>query len=280
MATAKQLIAGLPFELAANEQVLVDTRPSILAYAQFYLPNFYLLVLSIVLIVLRSNLFTDNIIMFYGVLILLVLGAAALYSFIKLNLRYVINGVIGLGIALGAKHYLLHVPWSYHTQPWLENHIELLILAALAVLGLISAEVYRRSHRYIVTNARIFTHAGIFAPDERTVPLTKVNDIELDRHFIGRIFKFGTVIPLTGSGIGMGTNFGAISGTAGKQLKLFGQPSIGVTVTGGHSIQVPKTRTHEVLFGIHEPAKVRDIIMKTLAERDLRTSSSGATFKN
>jgi membrane protein YdbS with pleckstrin-like domain len=279
MAIANQESAKLPFELAANEHVLVDTKPSIWAYAQFYLPNFYLLVLSIVLLVLRPNLITGNLTVFYGLLIVLVLGPAVFYSFIKLNLRYVINSILGLGMALGAKHFLLRMPWEYQTQPWLNNHVELLILSVLAIIGLGAAEVYRRSHRYIVTNARIFTHAGIFAPDERTVPLTKVNDLELDRHFIGRIFKFGTVIPLTGSGIGMGSNFGAVSGSANKQLKFFGQPSIGVTVTGGHSIQVPKTRTHEVLFGIHEPAKVRDIIMKALAERDLRGSASASPPK-
>ena len=196
MSTQKRTSAGLPFELASGEQVLVDTRPTILAYAQFYLPNFYLLILSIVLMTLRSDLFTSNLIMFYIALAVLIIGPAAVYSFLKLNLRYVINSVLGLGIAIGVKHYLFSVPWTFNNSAgWLMNHLELVILALFAIAGLISTEIYRRSHRYIVTNARIFTHAGIFAPDERTVPLNKVNDLELDRHVIGRIFSFGTVIP-------------------------------------------------------------------------------------
>ncbi|MBI1744032.1 PH domain-containing protein [Candidatus Acetothermia bacterium] len=272
--TTRGVNAGLPFELAPNEKVLVDTRPFPLAYTQFYFPSFYLFVLADVLLLLRDDFLTNNLTTFYIVLAVLILGPAAIYSFLKLNLRYVINSVLGLAIAIGVKHFLLRVPWQYLPENgWLINHVELLILAVFGLAGLISAEIYRRSHRYIVTNARIFTHAGIFAPDERTVPLNKVNDLELDRHVIGRIFSYGTVIPLTGSGIGMGSDFAAVSGTAGKQWKVFGHPTVGITVTGGHTIQVPKTRTHEVLFGIRKPALVRDIIMKTLAERELRMSS-------
>jgi membrane protein YdbS with pleckstrin-like domain len=268
---SRQRASGVPFEMATDEQVLVDTRPFPLAYVQFYLPSFYLLMVSIVLMLMREDFLAGNLTLFYVGLTVLIVGPAAAYSFLKLNLRYVINSLVGLTIAIGIKHFLLKTPWEYQfNQSWINHHIELILLAIFGLAGLIFAEVYRQSHRYIVTNARVFTHAGIFAPDERTVPLAKVTDLELDRHFVGRVFNYGTVIPLTASGIGIGADFASVSGTAAKQWKVFGTPSVGVTVTGGHSIQVPKTRTHEVLFGIRNPARVRDIIMKTLAERDLR----------
>lgn len=214
-----------PFELAGNEQVLVDTRPFPLAYVQFYLPSSYLFVLSMVLLFLREKLPIENLVLYYAALGVLIVGPAAAYSFLKLNLRYVINGVLAIVMAVAITHFIFKfLGKGQLPQTWFSTHTELLWLALFGLAGLLSAELYRRSHRYIVTNARIFTHAGIFAPDERTVPLAKVTDLELDRHIIGHIFRYGTVIPLTASGVGMGTDFAAVSGTAGKQWKIFGHP--------------------------------------------------------
>ena len=251
-----------------------------MAYFQFYLPSLYLLGLCFVLMAMRIQLLPSylgagsGVVGFYLLLGLLIVVPAAVLSFLKLNLRYVINSIAALLFAILAKHVLGGVPWALQAEGsvavWVGNRLELIVLALFALGGLVSAEIYRRSHRYIVTNARVFTRAGIFAPDERIVPLAKINDIELDRHFIGRLLGYGTVIPLTGSGIGMGSDLAAVSGTVAKQWKVFGYPTVGITVTGGHSIQVPKTRTHEVLFGVRRPAVVRDIIMKAIAERDLR----------
>lgn len=150
------------------------------------------------------------------------------------------------------------------------NRLELFILLAFGIVGLLAVELYRRSHRYVVTDGRVFTRAGILSPDERTLPISKINDISLDRDFVGAIVNYGTLIPLTASGIGMGSNFAIFSATAEKQWKIFGRPAIGITIAGGHSIQVPKSRTHEVLFGVRQPAVVREKIMRVLVESELR----------
>ena len=215
---------------------------------------------------LREN---TGVVTFYLILGTVIIVPALAYSYMKLNMRWLINSLLALGISIFMKHRIIGIPWAYNPDANLIlQNAELLIMSLLAIFSLGMTELYRRSHHYLITTARICTSAGVFSKRERTLPLSKVNDVYKDQGFVGRVFGFGTIIPLTASGMGMGSDFGALAGTVAKSW--FGLPTIGLTLAGGHSIQVPKSRTHEALFGIPHPDRVVNHLMELLVKRELK----------
>ncbi len=260
----------------AGEEVLLETKPVFFAFFSFYVPGLYLMAVSIL-----AYVYQDEILQYaptrylpepYAVYALLAAGIlipAVIYSFMKLNLRWVILGIAALAATIGGAEYALEQPWAapLRDMVWYE-HAPLAVLFAVGLLSVLKNELYRQSHRYQITNARIFTAAGILPRRHRTLPLSKINDIVQDQSLVGAFFGFGTLVPLTASGLGMGANMAEASGSAAKGL--LGLPTLGVRVSGGHSIQVPKSRTHEALFGVKNPERVVRQVMDILAERELR----------
>jgi hypothetical protein len=59
------------------------------------------------------------------------------------------------------------------------------------------------NQRYIITTRRVMEVKGIVNKHARDSALEKVNDVELDQSFIGRILGYGTVQIITGSDIGL-----------------------------------------------------------------------------
>lgn len=138
------------------------------------------------------------------------------------------------------------------------------IAILLSIAGIGGVELFRRAHRFYVTNFRIITQLKFFGYKENALNYDKINNMVVDQPFIGRIFNFGTLIPITASGLGIGDDFAAVSlGVAGQR----GQgPIFGGAVTGGQSVNVPRTRSSYALFGIPNPKKVYNTISKRIQE--------------
>jgi len=60
-----------------------------------------------------------------------------------------------------------------------------------------------RYHKYIITSRRIIHLSGVIAKQVTDSTLDKVNDINLEQNFWGRIFNFGNLEILTASELGM-----------------------------------------------------------------------------
>ena len=73
--------------------------------------------------------------------------------------------------------------------------------------GMVIVDQYRRSFTYYLTDIRIAMHQDFLglSKHERQVRYNHIEDIKLLQSFFGRIFGFGTVVPVTGSGLGTGT---------------------------------------------------------------------------
>jgi len=85
----------------------------------------------------------------------------------------------------------------------------------------------------------------------------KINDMSLNISFLGRIFKYGTISPITVSGFGLGTDnslLGANTGINHRKLRggLFGG--------GIKSIQLPRAKPEFELRNIPYPEQVKDQI--------------------
>ena len=54
---------------------------------------------------------------------------------------------------------------------------------------------------------------------ERQVRYNHIEDIKMEQGIFGTIFGFGTVLPLTGSGLGTGTDESMVAGGTGTEVK-------------------------------------------------------------
>ena len=129
----------------------------------------------------------------------------------------------------------------------------LTILAGL--LGFVIVELYRRGHRYYITNQRLIATRSFLFRDERFVDYEDITDLVIHQGLIGRIFGFGDVIPITSSGLATGTDVSMA--VAGGQVRRLG---LGVAVGGGRMVRVPRMRTFMGFFGVSDPDAVRDRI--------------------
>ena len=137
------------------------------------------------------------------------------------------------------------------------------ITAAVALLGLFSVEFYRRSFTYFLTDNRIVLKSNfLMNRSERQVRYNHIEDIKLEQGIIGSIFGYGTVLPLTGSGLGTGTDESMVIAGSGAEIKGLG--SLGIA--GGSRSSSKKTRhnPNDCLFGVPSPGKVRDLITENI----------------
>ena len=126
-----------------------------------------------------------------------------------------------------------------------------------SILGIAFVEVYRRSHVFYITDQRIVTEVRFGGVKRNELSFDKINNVVLDQDLIGSLFNFGTIIPVTASGLGMGSDFSSVS--MGAQGLLAGIP-VNAQVTGGRAIQTPRVRSMYGLFGVEDPEKVQEMV--------------------
>jgi hypothetical protein len=144
-------------------------------------------------------------------------------------------------------------------QHW-QNDATLFILVysiAVSIIGFLIVELYRRSHKYIVTNLRIISKGGVLTKRERTIRYDKIADIDAQQGILGQIFGFGTIIPISESGLGLGADKSlAAAGVevGGKRGKFFG------LVGGGKEVQTPLARSYSELHGVYPYKDVKQLV--------------------
>lgn len=127
----------------------------------------------------------------------------------------------------------------------------------ISVAGFLLVEWYRRSHKYIISNLRIIFKGGIFTKRERTLRYDKITDIDAKQGILGQIFSFGTVIPISASGFGLGSDKTLAAGGVDIGIKnvrflgLFG---------GGKEVQTPRARSYYELHGIYPYKEVKNLV--------------------
>jgi hypothetical protein len=133
-----------------------------------------------------------------------------------------------------------------------QNHI----LVAFGVLGILATEEHRRSHRYYITNWRLIMESGHLGVHRRTLLYKNINDLVVEQSFPGKIFNFGTIIPITASGLGLGDDF-SLAGAAVGTRAMIG-------AGGGKTVSTPRGRSHHLLEGVARPEEVHDLIISMM----------------
>lgn len=128
-----------------------------------------------------------------------------------------------------------------------------------SIIGFLLVEWYRRSHKYIITDQRLIFKGGITIKRERSLRYENVVEYDSERGVLGQIFGFGTIIPQTPSGVGMGSDSAMAAGgiaVGAKKSKLFG------VIGGKREVQTPRTRTYYELHGVYPFKEVKQILEK------------------
>lgn len=241
-------------ELLKNERYEKELSPHPFSFMQFQSLCLFLVIWGVIFGWLVNfseykNLFNVSpwlSVLAWG-LVMLLFGVIASLVMIRWRIFFMYLGVFlfGLGLML----------W----QKWL-NNVGIFIpfyMIAIAIVGFLLVEWYRRSHKYIISNQRIIFKGGIFTKQERTLRYDKISDISAKQGIIGQIFDFGTIIPISQSGFGLGSDKSFAAGgvqIGEKKAKLLG------IFGGGKEVQTPMSRTYYELHGVYPYKEVKKLI--------------------
>ena len=131
--------------------------------------------------------------------------------------------------------------------------------------GMVIVNQYRRSFTYYLTDIRIAMHQDFLwsIKNERQVRYNHIEDIKLKQSLFGRIFGFGTVVPVTGSGLGTGTDEAMMIAAVGGEAK-----GLAAGIAGGSRRSTLRTSDNpcDTLYGVPDPGRVRDIIAQNIQD--------------
>jgi len=128
---------------------------------------------------------------------------------------------------------------------------------AFSILGFLLVELYRRSHKYIISNLRIIFKGGVVTKRERTLRYDKITDINAKQGILGQIFGFGTIIPISQSGFGLGSDQSFAAG--GVELGTKKAGFLGI-FGGGKEVQTPRARSYYELHGVHPYKEIKHLV--------------------
>jgi membrane protein YdbS with pleckstrin-like domain len=241
-------------ELLKNEQIERMLSPHPLSFMKLQTLCIFVIVWGIVVWWLTefseyASIFSGNIwypLILWG-LVLLLIGVIASLVAIQWTIFF-----LYLGVFFGAVGLILWQHW--------ENSIPLFIFIysiAVSIVGFLIVELYRRSHKYVITNLRIIFKGGIFTKRERTIRYDKIADIDAKQGVLGQIFGFGTIIPVSQSGFGLGSDKTMAAGgveVGGTKARLFGFAG------GGKEVQTPIARSYYELHGVYPYKDVKQLV--------------------
>jgi len=248
-------------EFLENEVIEKSLSPHPLSFMKLQSLCLFLIIWGVVLGWLVNfseykNLFSANewfSILAWG-LVLLLVGVIASLIAIKWTIFFLYLSVFVGGIVI--------LFW----QNWLNTEVVPLFIpfysVAVSILGFLIVEVYRRSHQYIITNLRIILMSGLLTKTELSIRYDKIT-VFGKQSILGQIFNFGTIIPITQSGLGLGSDQSLAAGglmLGGKKAKLLG------IVGGGKEVQTPRSRSPFELHGVYPYREIKNLIEKLVQE--------------
>jgi membrane protein YdbS with pleckstrin-like domain len=188
-------------------------------------------------------------------IILMLIGIIASLITIRWRIFFMYAGVFLGGIGL--------ILW----QNWI-NDVGIFIpfyTLGISIIGFIIVELYRKSHKYLISNQRIIFKGGIITKEERTLRYDKISDINAKQGILGQIFGFGTIIPISQSGFGLGSDHAFAAGgvqVGEKKVRLMG------LFGGNREVQTPRARSYYELHGVYPYKEIKKIVEEYIQQKD------------
>ena len=265
--------------LLRDEELKMQLRPHMFSFFHLYFIFFLLLVWSYIIYdFFASDTFKDfplydiiikipfaNEVLAGAIiwsLVLFIVGFLSRYFFMDSggnSIFLLYSGIAIIGIIVLSYHRWKEMGDTMDFGRWFIPGIT----AAVALLGLFSVDAYRRSFTYYLTNNRIVLQSNfLMNRNERQVRYNHIEDIKMEQGIVGSIFGYGTVLPLTGSGLGTGSDETMIIAGSGAEIKGLG--SIGLAGGSRSSSKRIRHNPNDCLFGVPSPDKVRDLITENI----------------
>lgn len=239
-----------------NEQLIMEIKPHLIAFMDLYAIGIYMIIVNLVAKFYLDDI-ASEIINFIGIgfikidqlstfiWILMMILPFILMFIAKSSIKWLVSGImiVGVSIAIRIKFGI------YETT--------LNLIFGIIFLALINA--YRKAHTYYITSERIVSKYRFIREKYREINYHCIADIIVEKSILGRILNVGTIVPVSKSGLGLGGDIAATSGRID-----FVKSSLGIIA--GTTINVPKGRSPNVLFGVKDPIKVKDLISKELSK--------------
>ncbi len=247
-------------EVLKNEKIEKILSPHPLSFMRFQSLAIFLLIWGVVLGWLVN--FSEFNTLFSGnewfptmvwAIVILVFGVIASLVTIRWRIFF-----LYLGVLLGGIGLMLWAGWLSSSNVFIPFYT-----VSISILGFLLVEWYRRSHKYIITNQRIIFKGGIVTKEERTLRYDKISDINTKQTILGQIFGFGTIIPISQSGFGLGSDESIAAGgvqVGGKKGGVFG------LFGGGKEVQTPRARSYYELHGVHPYKEVKKVVENMVQE--------------
>lgn len=140
----------------------------------------------------------------------------------------------------------------------LDYRMAYVLASFFSVAAMVLVDLYRRGHKYIITNFRLITDVRFIYNIRDDINYDKINNLVMNQSLLGRAFDFGTIMPLTASGLGVGEDFASLTLGAGKQLSS--GVLVGGALTGGRSVNFPRSMVQFSLVGVRHPRQVADLV--------------------
>jgi len=264
--------------LLRGEELKMQLKPHMFSFFHLYLTFFLLLIWSYVIydffnsdkfsdfpfydsieaLVQDSEVLAGAIIWSFG---LFLVGFIARYFFLDSGGQGIFrlySGVALFGIIVMAYHAYSDMADTMSFGRWFIPSLT----AVVGLIGLFSVDFYRRSFTYYLTDNRIVLQSSfLMNRSERQVRYNHIEDIKMEQGIFGTIFGFGTVLPLTGSGLGTGSDESMVAGGTGTEVKGM---SLGIGGAARNSSRSVRHNPHDCLFGVSSPSKVRDMITENI----------------
>ncbi|MEM1581875.1 MAG: PH domain-containing protein [Candidatus Bathyarchaeia archaeon] len=261
------------FELLKDEKIDVLLKPHPLSFIKYYFADVLLILLAVALYwfygYMKSN---PNIMSFLNMLFGFIPGIEPenLVLFIVFWAALVLTGLF-IGVLWISKMPLIYMILIATAGTLAEVYlfasselaiipkpaVKILVLAFSSIIGFFLIESYRRGHKYFLTNYRIITVKKFISKEVREIMYDKITDIYIDQSLLGRIFNYGTIIPVSESSLGLGEDAALVSTSAAAPVK---KGVLGISFGGKKSVSRPRAATYFSLYGVPNPKKVRGII--------------------
>lgn len=240
-------------ESLRNEQVEKVLSPHPLSFMKLQFLCIFLIIWGVLILWLVN--FSEHTVFFeewiwvvvIWAIVLLVFGVIAALTTIRWSLFFLYVGIVAGGIGLMASFGWLDAA-NMFIPVW---------SVCMSIVGFLLVELYRRSHKYIITNLRIIFSGGVITKRERTLRYDKISDINTEQGILGQIFSFGTITPISQSGFGLGSDQTLAAGglqVGGKKAKFFGLAG------GGREVQTPRARSYYELHGVYPYKQIKKLI--------------------
>ncbi len=88
--------------------------------------------------------------------------------------------------------------------------IAALALIGIGLLGVLIGIVRRNAFTYLITDSDVVVKRQLLRRSVRRIPFSSISDVQVSQSIVGRLAKYGDIVPVTKSGYGLvrGTEHG------------------------------------------------------------------------